>query len=1006
MSDSDYDFDDWGDIADEDLHAAATQVEEEYARRLQSQAQGQTQNGGIGGTQSLFPGADEDVDEIEEPDDDLEIAAEFKNAQAARIQQFRRPPPAPLGKNLRQSTLFGSQVPPQSSQSSGGRSGGARRNWPLVNSVSEEPLTHHKIDLEAAKTWVYPTNVGHRDYQFNIVQRALFSNLLVALPTGLGKTFIAAAVMLNWFRWAPESQIAFLAPTKPLVAQQIEACFHQTGIPRNMTALMTGGVSAALRREYWKEKRVFFTTPQTMQNDIRNEICDPNKIVCLVIDEAHKTTGKYSYVEVVKLLRRTNKSFRVLALTATPGSKVETVQEVIDGCGIARIEIRTEESLDIRQYVHQKHVEKQVFELPDEIIELRDLYCKCLQPLLKKLNDAKAYWQTNPELLTPFGVQQAKVQWLASDVGRNANPSFKGAMINSFAMLASLAHPLGLLSNHGVRMFNSAILHAEAEAGNGRQRNEFFQSANFKKVRLKAQALVNDPDCLGHPKLDHLAGAVLKHFAEAEDEDAKRETRIMIFTTYRESGLEIVKLLNKHQPMVKAHMFVGQQDSKSGAGMTQKAQVETIKKFQEGTFNTLVATSIGEEGLDIGEVDLIICYDSSASPIKMLQRMGRTGRKRAGYVLLLLTKGKEEDSFKKAEDNYQYMQRLITSRESFTFHHDLSPRILPKDVKPEVEKRFIDVPPENSQPEPKRSRAKASNKSKPIKKFFMPEGAKTGFVKASRMVKHDTSDEDEDEIQEELAPVLDNPEIGLLTEQEEEALQRRYRNIYAIDEELQVITAPQLDAFPEVQRNLTKAKFVPHGRASKSLVKMLRNMRSVDKEVLEGFQEKFDPELLKAPPPKKLSLTKAFKPVRPMGKTGLTERAPNAPKPKALSAAGGKRKRKDPVEDDIVTNLISSSEDEVMAETVSLSPTSGHSDNVDSSLSTPKKKFRTGSSDDELPDIAEMLKQSNNKPVPKKKKIATSKTAAAKKSTAATKASVKGKQVTQGAEGVDSDDEG
>lgn len=67
-----------------------------------------------------------------------------------------------------------------------------------------------------------------------------------------------------------------------------------------------------------------------------------------------------------------------------------------------------------------------------------------------------------------------------------------------------------------------------------------------------------------------------------------------------------------------------------------------IQQFQSGSYNTLVATCIGEEGLDIGDVDLIICYDSQNSPIRMLQRMGRTGRKRDGRVVVLLTAGKEE----------------------------------------------------------------------------------------------------------------------------------------------------------------------------------------------------------------------------------------------------------------------------------------------------------------------------------------------------------------------------
>lgn len=52
-------------------------------------------------------------------------------------------------------------------------------------------------DRTAAETWLYPLNRPKRDYQFNIVRKCLFDNTLVALPTGLGKTFIAGSVMLN-----------------------------------------------------------------------------------------------------------------------------------------------------------------------------------------------------------------------------------------------------------------------------------------------------------------------------------------------------------------------------------------------------------------------------------------------------------------------------------------------------------------------------------------------------------------------------------------------------------------------------------------------------------------------------------------------------------------------------------------------------------------------------------------------------------------------------------------
>jgi len=52
-------------------------------------------------------------------------------------------------------------------------------------------------DRISIKEWIFPLNNPKRDYQFNIVKRCLFENCLVALPTGMGKTFIAGCVMLN-----------------------------------------------------------------------------------------------------------------------------------------------------------------------------------------------------------------------------------------------------------------------------------------------------------------------------------------------------------------------------------------------------------------------------------------------------------------------------------------------------------------------------------------------------------------------------------------------------------------------------------------------------------------------------------------------------------------------------------------------------------------------------------------------------------------------------------------
>jgi hypothetical protein len=136
-----------------------------------------------------------------------------------------------------------------------------------------------------------------------------------------------------------------------------------------------------------------------------------------------------------------------------------------------------------------------------------------------------------------------------------------------------------------------------------------------------------------------------------------RSSRVIIFTESRNSVEEIVSALTRHKPLIKAMPFVGQSSTKS-KGLSQKQQSEIVTKFRDGGYNTLVATCIGEEGLDIGEVDLIISYDAPPSIIRTIQRMGRTGRARVGRSVLLAYQGAEEESIK----NVMRKNKQLTSQ--------------------------------------------------------------------------------------------------------------------------------------------------------------------------------------------------------------------------------------------------------------------------------------------------------------------------------------------------------
>jgi len=772
------------------------------------------------------------------------------------------PPPrvAAPTTGLRQTTLFGKEgaAAPLSQVNK-------KRNWPLAN--KEEPPTHHKIVREAMETWVYPTNLGRiRDYQYNIVHRGLFSNLLVALPTGLGKTFIAAAIMLNFYRWTKDAQIIFVAPTKPLVAQQVEACFTIAGIPRSDTTMLTGEVQAGLRAEEWSSKRVFFMTPQTLINDLKTGSCDPKRVVLIVVDEAHRATGGYAYVEVVKFVRRFNESFRVLALTATPGGNVEAVQKVIDGLDISRCEIRTEESLDIREYVHSKDIMKQVFDPTDEMERLFDLYSQAIGPVLQVVNQINAFWVKDPLKLTPFGCNQAMKEWMASSAGRHANQGVKGMVFSVMSVLSSLAQPLELLKYYSVRAFHDKLLDFRKDTRQGKTKGKYRtmidKSESFEKLMTTLNSWTRDPDYIGHPKLEQVRAEVLNHFVEAgegENGGQRTATRVEIFTNYRDSVEEIVKLLSRDSPIVRPCAFVGQSAGKNSEGMSQKKQLEVTKKFKDGDYNVLISTSVGEEGLDIGEVDLIICFDSKSSPIRLLQRMGRTGRKRAGKVIWLQMKGKEQDDAIKAMDGYEKMQGLIASGDHFTFNHDRSRRIVPKDIVPVVDKRAVEIPIENTQrtpsdflPVPKKGRGKAPKR--PPKKFHMPDGVRNGFTTASRFGEDEAEDagvrkrsaKKKSGPPPEEAEVI--PPLGevLLSDSQTRELERRYQSTANGDEEDTVISKVynSINKHPRRQRYLGQTRHVPHGRRSASFVDMVKRMTSIDEYSVQEQEANFNSSLL------------------------------------------------------------------------------------------------------------------------------------------------------------------
>jgi len=336
------------------------------------------------------------------------------------------------------------------------------------------------FDAEAGRIWIYPTNYPVREYQFQIVRQALTRNTMVTLPTGLGKTFIAAVVMFNFYRWYPTSKIIFMAPTKPLVAQQIEACHNVMGIPIDDTAEMTGAMQPMGRRHAWRDKRLFYLTPQVISNDLSRNICPAEAIKCLVIDEAHKALGNHSYCQVVRELVKITTQFRVVALSATPGSDIKSVQQVMTNLLISHIELRTDDSPDIRPYTHERRVEKVVVPLGDELASARDAYLGFIDVVVSRLKRASVVYNRDSKSLSKFLILKARDAF-RQNPPPNLSKAVYGSVEGDFALAMSLYHGYELLLRHGLRSLYNFLegLVSGDNKSSGRTRSELLRNMDF-----------------------------------------------------------------------------------------------------------------------------------------------------------------------------------------------------------------------------------------------------------------------------------------------------------------------------------------------------------------------------------------------------------------------------------------------------------------------------------------------------------------------------------------------
>jgi len=480
-------------------------------------------------------------------------------------------------------------------------------------------------------------NFEPRLYQETIFASCTRKNTLVVLPTGMGKTNIFLMLAAHRMQLFPNFKVLFIGPTRPLIDQYLNVFKEHFDIKEEEMCVLTGMISPEKRAELWKSSKVIFSTPQGLENDIVSNRIDLGEVCLLGIDEAHRAVGDYSYVFVAKQYHKKAQYPRLLALTASPGSDMEKIKEVCKNLFIEEIEIRTDNDPDVKPYVQDIELDWIGVDLPVVFKEIQRYLSDIIKDRTKKLKDWGILQRKNINFVSKTDLLSLQAELR----GRAASGHKDFVLWNAISVCAEImkiSHGLGLLETQGIDALYKYLenLNKEGLSSKTKAAKNIVKDINFRSALIKTEKLYNEK--VQHPKLIKLL--------EIIEEEIKKnpKARFMVFNQYRENALNIVKELGEIKG-INAELFVGQ-TKKGETGLSQKEQKEVIEKFRNGEFNVIVATSVGEEGIDIPKVPFVIFYEPIPSAIRHIQRKGRTGRQEAGKVMVLMAKNTRDVAYR------------------------------------------------------------------------------------------------------------------------------------------------------------------------------------------------------------------------------------------------------------------------------------------------------------------------------------------------------------------------
>lgn len=495
---------------------------------------------------------------------------------------------------------------------------------------------------------VRPNTVEKRSYQTELARACLRENSLVVIPTGLGKTVVAMLVATEILNKG--KKVLMLAPTKPLVEQHCDtfsSLLNDTSI-----GVMNGNMPFEKRIEVFHGNELIISTPQVVDNDLEKGRYDLDKLGLIIFDEAHRAVGSYAYVRVASMSK-----CPVMGLTASPSSSKAKIEEVCNNLSITNVVMKTEDDPDVSPYVYDTHVKNIYVNMPDELLEVVKLLYEIMKPHLEDLRRFGMIGNIDPSVKQLIVLGNSLQLRLKRE--KDSPYLFRALIAQSACM--KLMHAMDLAETQGMTALRSYMVKLDEESQQergGRTAKEIRNTDQYKKCW---QIVKNTK--VEHPKISRVMSLVSKTINSGTD------SKVLVFTQYRDTCELLVQKISGIDN-AKPVKLIGQ----SNGGLKQKEQIALLDGFRKGESNVLVATSVGEEGLDIANTDVVIFYEPVPSEIRSIQRRGRTGRKNDGDVYVLIANGTKDEMYEASSKKKEEAMKATLAKINSSLKSKLRPK--------------------------------------------------------------------------------------------------------------------------------------------------------------------------------------------------------------------------------------------------------------------------------------------------------------------------------------------